>query len=202
MNIFTAGGIILIPIIICALISAFIIIERFVYFHTIEKRDKQLKKDVDIYLTRHDYLTAESSSSSAGTPTGLVLKTAIQSKKLIEADMREVVQNELDSVIPLFEKWTTMLPTIANAAMLLGLLGTVLGNISAFNVLGSSGTILNQEALSEGIAKSLVTTAAGLIVAIPTLIFNSFLNNIIDSKVAELEKFISATLLRLTGRIL
>jgi biopolymer transport protein ExbB len=86
--------------------------------------------------------------------------------------------------------------------MLLGLLGTVLGNISAFNVLGGGGSLLNQEALSLGIARSLVTTAAGLIVAIPTLVFNSFLNSIIDVRIAELEKFISSTLLRLTGRIL
>lgn len=202
MNIFTAGGIILIPIILCGLISAFIIIERFVYFHSIEKRDNQLKKDVDIYLTRHDYLTAETSAAATGTPTGLVLKKAIQSKKLIESDMREVVQNELDSVVNMFERWVTMLPTVANVAMLLGLLGTVIGNISAFNVLGSGGSLLNQETLAEGIAQSLVTTAAGLIVAIPTLIFNSFLNNIIDKRISELEKFISATLLRLTGRIL
>jgi biopolymer transport protein ExbB len=202
MNIFTAGGILLVPILLCGLFSAFIIIERFVYFHSIEKRDNQLKKDVDIYLTKHDYATAETSASAAGTPTGIVLKKAVQSKKLIESDMREVVQNELDSVVPMFERWTTLLPTLANVAMLLGLLGTVLGNISAFNVLGGGGSLLNQEALSLGIARSLVTTAAGLIVAIPTLVFNSFLNSIIDVRIAELEKFISSTLLRLTGRIL
>ncbi len=202
MNIFTAGGVLLIPILLCGLFSAFIIIERFVYFHSIEKRDVQLKKDVDIYLTKHDYSMAETSASSSGTPTGIVLRKAVQSKKLIEADMREVVQNELDSVIPMYERWITLLPTLANVAMLLGLLGTVLGNISAFNVLGGGGSLLNQEALSLGIAQSLVTTAAGLIVAIPTLIFNSFLNNIIDIRISELEKFISATLLRLTGRIL
>lgn len=202
MNIFSAGGIILIPIVLCGLFSAFIVIERFFYFHSIGKRDEQLKKDVDIYLTRHDYTTAESSASASGTPTGLVLKKAIQSKKLIEADMREVVQNEIDSVVPLFERWTNLLPTLANAAMLLGLLGTVIGNITAFNVLGNGGSLVNQETLASGIAQSLISTAAGLIVAIPTLICNSFLNNIIDRRIAELEKFISATLLRLTGRIL
>lgn len=202
MNIFSAGGILLIPIFLCGLISAFIIIERFVYFHRVEKIDVQLKKDVDLYLSRHDYTTAEAAASASGTPTGMVLRKAVQSKKLIEADMREVVQNELDSVVQSYEHLTTMLPTVANAAMLFGLLGTVIGNISAFNVLSGGGSLLNQETLARGIAESLVTTAAGLIVAIPTLVFNSFLNNIIDRRISELEKFISTTLLRLTGRIL
>lgn len=202
MSIFTAGGIVLIPIIICGLIAAFIVVERFVYFRAIDKRDEKFKKDIDIYLTRHDYLSAESASSNADTPTAQVIKKAIQSKKLIEADMREMVQCELDVVVPQFEHWIGFLGTVANAAMLFGLLGTVIGIIEAFGVLGDGGGILNQESLALAIAHALVTTAAGLCVAIPSFVFSSFLEKIVDSKISEMERFVTGTVLRLTGRIL
>lgn len=201
MNIFTVGGIVLIPIILCGLFSAFIIIERFVYFHSIKKRDDKFKKDLDIYLIRHDYISAESASSNADTPTSQVIKKAIQSKKLIEADMREMVQSELDIVVSLFEHWIGFLGTIANTAMLLGLLGTVIGIIQAFGILGT-GAVLNQETLAESISTALITTAAGLCVSIPTLIFSSFLNKIVDRKISEMERFVTSVVLRLTGRIL
>ncbi len=201
MDIFSAGGIFLIPIIVCGLVSAFIIIERFVYFRAIDRRDAELCTNLDRAFARYDYLSAESLCTSAETPMGIVLKKAIQSKKLTESDMREVVQNELDRVVPMFDRWIGFLGTVANVAMLLGLLGTVCGNISAFGVLGATGSMINQEILAEAIAQALVSTAAGLIVAIPTFVASSFLNRASEKRIADMERFVTTILLKLTGRM-
>lgn len=201
MNIFSAGGWLLLPIIACGLASAFIVIERFFYFRATDRRDAELCKSLDLAFSRYDIISAESLCSNADTPLGIVLRKAIQSKKLTEADMREVVQNELDSVVPMYDRWIGFLGTIANAAMLLGLLGTVVGNIRAFGVLGDGGPMLNQEVLAEAIAQSLVTTAAGLIVAIPTFVASGFLNRESERRISEMERFVTMTLLKLTGRL-
>mgnify|MGYP002624039536 CR=1 FL=1 len=202
MDILSAGGLLLLPIIVCGLLSAFIVIERVFYFRAIDRRDEELEKSLDLAFAKYDYVTAETLCTSAETPLGIVLKKAIQSKKkLAEADMREVVQNEMDLVVPMFDRWIGFLSTIANVAMLLGLLGTVIGNIRAFSVLGEGGSLLNQEILAEAIAQSLVTTAAGLIVAIPTFVAFGFLSRASEKRISEMERFVTTILLKLTGRL-
>lgn len=86
------------------------------------------------------------------------------------------------------ERRMNVLDVIIGIAPLLGLLGTVTGIIKSFNILAALEGISQPSALSAGIAEALITTAAGLIIAIPTMAVYSFLNGIIDRNIAEMNK--------------
>ena len=118
-----------------------------------------------------------------------------------EADMREMVQTKMDSVIPQFEHLLTLLGTIANISTLLGLFGTVTGNIRAFGILGGGGSMGDPAVLAGAIAEALMTTAAGLFVAIPSLVFHNFFVNRVNHAITDMQAQVTAALLRLTGRV-
>ena len=126
----------MIPILICGIFATYIIIERLVYFASVQKRDKELRKNLEEVLASNDFSAAETFCTQAGTPLAHVARKAIGCRKLTEDDMREIVQCEIDAVAPQFDHWLTLLSTIANISTLLGLFGTVTGNIKAFGVLG------------------------------------------------------------------
>ena len=89
--------------------------------------------------------------------------------------------------MPLLERYMTSLGTIANISTLLGLLGTVTGNISAFGVLGAGGTMGNPALLAGAISEALITTAGGLLVSIPSLIFYNYFASRINKYAAEMD---------------
>jgi len=199
-NLIKSGGFLMIPIVICGIIATYIIIERCVYFASIKKRDAALKKNLRDALTRRDFSAAEAFCIAAGTPVAQVIRKAIACRSMEERDMREVVQTEMDAVIPSFEHNLTMLGTIANISTLLGLFGTVTGNIKAFGVLGAGGTMGNPAVLAGAIAEALMTTAGGLFVAIPSLVFHNFFINRVNHAITDMQSLVTATLLTLIGR--
>jgi biopolymer transport protein ExbB len=201
-NLLKSGGVLMIPILICGLFATYIIIERCVYFSSIKKRDKELRKNLEESLATGEFQAAEAFCIQAGTPLSQVVRKALGCRKLTEADMREIVQCEMDSVAPQFDHLLTLLSTIANISTLLGLFGTVTGNIKAFGVLGSGGTMGNPAVLASSISEALMTTAAGLFVAIPSLIFSNALSRKADKCVSEMEGTVSKLILRLTGRVM
>lgn len=197
-----SGGILMIPIVLCGLFATYIIIERCVYFSFLKKRDGELKQNLDGALAKNDFTAAEAYCVAAGTPLAQVAKKAVDCRALSESDMREIVQCEMDSVVPQYEHWLTLLGTIANISTLLGLFGTVTGNIKAFGVLGAGGTMGNPAELAGAISEALVTTAGGLFVAIPSLIFHNYLVRTADKRISEMEGTITKVILRLSGRTL
>lgn len=196
-----SGGILILPIVLCGIFATYVIIERCVYYRLIEKRDEAFRKNFDDAIARKDFSAAEAYCISAGTPFAQVAKKAINCRNLSEADMRELVQCELDTVIPQFEHFLTMLGTIANISTLLGLFGTVTGNIKAFGVLGAGGTMGDPAILAGAISEALVTTAAGLFVAIPALIFNNYLVRKSNKLIASMETSVTTLLLKISGRL-
>ena len=201
IDLLKSGGLLMIPIIICGIAATYIIIERCVYFSSLKKRDETLIKNLDDALVRRDYSAAEAFCISAGTPVAQVIKKAIACRSMAEGDMREIVQTKMDSVIPQFEHLLTMLGTIANISTLLGLFGTVTGNIRAFGILGGGGSMGDPAVLAGAIAEALMTTAAGLFVAIPSLVFHNFFVNRVNHAITDMQARVTGALLRLTGRV-
>ena len=201
-NMLKSGGILMIPILVCGIFATYIIIERLVYFASVKKRDRELRKNLEEVLVSGEFSAAEAFCTQTGTPLAQVVKKALDCRKLTEDDMREIVQCEIDAVAPQFDHWLTLLSTIANISTLLGLFGTVTGNIKAFGVLGSGGTMGNPAILASSISEALMTTAAGLFVAIPSLIFSNALSRKADKCVSEMEGTVTKLILRLTGRVM
>ena len=99
--------------------------------------------------------------------------------------------NQANREIPRLERYLSSLGTVANVATLLGLLGTVTGNIQAFGVLGEMGTMGNPAILAGAIAEALVTTAAGLIVSIPAIVFYNYFVAEVNRTITEMEASVS-----------
>ena len=107
---------------------------------------------------------------------------------------------ELDKQIPRLDRFLTSLGTIANVSTLLGLLGTVTGNIQAFGVLGSGQSMGNPALLAGSIAEALVTTAAGLCISIPSVIFHNYFVSKVKKRVSVMEAIASSVVIQVCGR--
>lgn len=196
-----AGGILMLPIVICGIIATFIIIERCFYFYVTKKRDIKLMYDLNNSLSSENYDTATVSCGEADTPTAQVVKKALDCRRWPEQDMKDAVETEMSAVIPRYEHLLTPLGTIANISTLLGLLGTVTGNIKAFGVLGAGGTMGDPALLAGAIGEALVTTVAGLVVSIPSLVFYNYFTSRVNRRVTEMETNVTNIVIKLTGRV-
>ena len=196
-----AGGFFMIPIIVCGIIATFIIIERCIYFINTKKRDDALMTDLNNSLMAGNFDAAAVACTQADTPLSQVLKKAIDCRRYEEKDLRETVEAQMDYVVPKYEHLLTPLGTIANISTLLGLLGTVTGNIKAFGVLGAGGTMGDPTLLAGAIAEALTTTVAGLCVSIPSVIFHNFFVSRVNRRIVEMESRVTEVLLKLSGRV-
>ena len=174
LSVLKSGGIWLIPIIICAVVSIFIIIERIIFYASINKNQDKIVSDIRELVMKGNYDGAKEYCRAVGTPLSAILKKTIELHNLPVSEIREGATNEATLQLPRMERFLSALGTIANISTLLGLLGTVTGNISAFGVLSSGGSMGDPAALASAIAEALVTTAAGLVVSIPSIIFHNF----------------------------
>ncbi len=165
------GGWVLIPIFIASVISVAVSIERFLYW---QKEKRQEEAFLDQFFQRmeaKDPSGARNLLKKASTGISRILARGLDHPTSASKAMEESALKEIQKT----KKNLSALDTIITLAPLLGLLGTILGMISAFNVMAVSGT-QNPMAVTGGVAEALIATAAGLVVAIITLIpYNYFL---------------------------
>ncbi|WP_443737381.1 MULTISPECIES: MotA/TolQ/ExbB proton channel family protein [Treponema] len=197
-----SGGILMIPIILCGIAATYIIIERLLYFKNLRKNDSLLKLQLNAVLLKKDYEAAAALCVACETPFSQVVQKAISVRNLEDKYLKEIVETEMETVIPQYEHCLTLLGTIANISTLLGLFGTVTGNIKAFGVLGAGASMGNPAVLAGAIAEALVTTAAGLFVAIPSMIFSNYFTRLVNKEIVILESSVTEVVLKLTGHLL
>ncbi len=123
------------------------------------------------------------------------MKVGLEYKDHSEERIKDAIVSAANLEIPRLERYLSALGTIANIATLLGLLGTVTGNIRSFGVLGSMGAVGDPSLLAKGIAEALLTTAAGLIVSIPTIVFYNYLVNRVNHTIIRLENRVTEMVL-------
>lgn len=196
-----SGGILMIPILVCGLVATYIIIERLIYFYSIKKKDKLLKENLREAFESENFSGAEAFCKAAATPFAEVVEKIIKMRYLDQKLIEEVAEAQMERVIPKMEHFLTMLTTIANISTLLGLFGTVTGNIKAFGVLGEGASMGNPAILAGAIAEALVTTAAGLFVAIPSTIFSNYFNRKVNKEIVLMETDVTEIILQLSKRI-
>lgn len=192
----------MIPIILCGIAATYIIIERLLYFKNLRKNDSLLKLQLNTVLLKKDYEAAMALCVACETPFSQVVQKAISVRNLEDKYLKEIVETEMEVVIPQYEHCLTLLGTIANISTLLGLFGTVTGNIKAFGVLGAGASMGNPAVLAGAIAEALVTTAAGLFVAIPSMIFSNYFTRLVNKETVILESSVTEVVLKLTGHLL
>jgi biopolymer transport protein ExbB len=194
------GGPVMIFIGLCALAAAIIIIERFLYFFSITKEYSVLVPELKKLLGKRKFDEAETLCKTESSPLAKLVKIALESLHRGEKSLNETVHFAASREIPRIERFIAALGTIANVSTLLGLLGTVSGNIQAFGILADSGVMGNPSLLAGAIAEALITTAAGLIVSIPTTIFHNYFVSKANGLISETESSIGELLLLMTEK--
>ncbi len=199
LSVLISGGPVMLPIAVCAILATIIIIERLMFYKEIRKGQKDLLPRIRTSMERGRFLEAEAICDTIESPLARLLKTGISYREYPEAAVKEAVMNQANREVPRLERYLSSLGTIANIATLLGLLGTVTGNIQAFGVLGDMGTMGNPAVLAGSIAQALVTTASGLVVSIPAIVFYNYFIAEVNRMVTEMESSVSDLVILLSA---
>ena len=182
-----AGGFLIWPILLCSVIALAIVIERFSSLKTksvapaalTEKVGKLLKKGALDSKTIHEI--------EEHSPLGKVLAAGLKNPNQHRVVVKEAVEEAGRHVVHDLEKHLQTLGTIAAITPLLGLLGTVIGMIKVFSAITTFG-VGDPQALAEGISEALVTTAAGLSVGIPSLMFHRYFRGKVNELTVDMEQ--------------
>lgn len=187
LEIISSGGWVMLPISLCSIISLAIIGERIWFLRFSKVAPKNLAYQIAT-LHRQNALNEETIDKLRfSSPLGRILATAVTNRHYQRDLMKESVEETARQVSLDLERFLNTLGTIAAITPLLGLLGTVLGMIKVFNVITSVG-VGDATLLAGGISEALITTAAGLTVAIPTLMFYRFFRQKVDELLIYMEE--------------
>lgn len=181
-----AGGWLMIPLLLCSVVAAAIIAERLWSLRRSQIIPVGLLTRV-WDMRKSNQLTAESLAQiQEGSPMGRILAAGLVNARFGRQIMKERIEDVASHVVHDMERFMNTLGTIAAIAPLLGLLGTVIGMIKVFSAIvvhGSGDTAV----LAGGISQALITTAAGLIIAIPSLFGHRYLSRYIEELTVEME---------------
>lgn len=182
-----AGGWLIVPIIICSVLSVVIVVER---FWSLQKNRVMPRFLVTRILNWHkkNELTPENIRAvRAGSPLGRMLTAGLMSRHVNRNAMMQNIEQAGRHEVHDLERYLNSLGTIAAITPLLGLLGSVVGLMEVFNSMTSQG-IGNPQALGSGISQIMIATAAGLAVAIPSLTFYRYFQRRVDELAMGMEQ--------------
>ena len=187
IDLLKAGGWIMFPILLCSVAAFVICIERSWTLRRTRITPKHLVAQVWGWIKNNQLDRARLKKLKASSPLGEILAAGLVNHAHGRSTMKESIHEAGRLIVINLEKYLNTLGTIAQITPLLGLLGTVIGMIRVFTVITVQGTG-DSGALAHGISEALITTATGLIIAIPTLIFHRHFERRVDELVAEMER--------------
>ena len=188
-----AGGWPMIPLLLLAVLALAIVVERFWTLRRKEVLPPGLGEEVRSWAARGQLDPAHIESLRRNSPLGALLAAALDARHRPREQIRERLEDTGRHLVHRMEKHLNALGTIASAGPLLGLLGTVVGMIQMFlGILDHGIGDVNQ--LAGGIGKALVCTAAGMVVAIPALMFHRYFRGRIAGYAIEMEEQATALL--------
>lgn len=182
------GGLLMWPILVCSVIAVAVFAERLFYLHRATIHVGEFLQGLSNLIARRNF--AEALHEAAGTPgpVARVIHAAIVRHEAPRDELREIVQEAGQLEVPKLERFLSVLGTIAFLTPLLGLLGTVAGMIDAFGLIASQGGAATVTELSGAVYKSLLSTAAGLVVATPAFVGYSYLSARVNTIMHEMER--------------
>jgi biopolymer transport protein ExbB len=187
LEIAKSGGWLMWPIILCSVISAAIILERFWSLQQRRVLPPHLTRQVWDWVSKNQLNHKHIQSLHEGSPLGEILAAGLSNRHRERVVMKESIEDTGRHVVYELERYLNTLGTIAAISPLLGLLGTVIGMVKVFAAITAHG-VGDPTVLAGGISEALITTAAGLSVAIPSLIGYRYLRGRVDALVLQMEK--------------
>lgn len=190
VNIMQKGGVLMYPIVLLSVIALAIFLERLVMLRTGRYVPKDFTDRLTDALAKKDNETARTMCKENGSPLAVIAGDLLANLHLPLSRLMETVEESGRYQAKKLERYLPTLQAIATIAPMLGFLGTVFGMIKTFMALSTYGAG-NAQPLAEGIAEALLTTAAGLCVAIPTMAFYYFIRFRSERVTIDLEKAVS-----------
>lgn len=183
------GGPTIYPLLACSVIVLAVVLERLIYFRRVKSNNFRMFKKIELLLVEGELTKAAHELKNERGPVARIIAAGLahygQERRLVEEHIRVAGDHEIHKL----EKNLPILDVVATISQLLGLLGTVLGIISSFNILGATSGIAAPAQLSVGIAAALISTAVGLIIAIPALLCYSYFVSVVDYNAKEMNKW-------------
>jgi biopolymer transport protein ExbB len=183
------GGPVMIPIIALSIIGLAIILERFWTLWKIRINFQQFAHEIFLILERGHFQKAIERCEDIKHPIGEVFKLGILNRTLKREELEAMMEREGDEQIQYLERYLGALLIIVGVEPMLGFLGTIIGLIKAFMTWEQLGANITVSALASGIYQAMITTAAGLIVAIPAFIFYHLIVGRIKSHAQEISYY-------------
>lgn len=190
-RVFLAGGPVMWPILISSVWAMAIIIDKLLFLRRIRIDADKFLKGILERIRQQKIKEAVSACDETTSPIGQILKAGILKHGRARQEIKEAIEDASLYEIPVLEKNLSALATIAHVSPLLGLLGTVTGMVTCFNTIQLKATSTHPVSpgdLAGGIWEALLTTVAGLIVAIPAFISYNYLVSRVNQIILEMER--------------
>jgi len=191
LSIIQAAGWPIWPLLICSIAALALVIERFTNLRTVRVAPSRLLDEVisvtRAHLPASDVVNKLHDNSVLGTVLAAGLRAVIADPRITEAALRNAFESAGRAAVHRLERYLNALGTIASAAPLLGLMGTVIGMIEIFGSQSPTGGN-NPVMLAHGISIALYNTAFGLMIAIPALMFYRYFRGLVDTYTLDLEQ--------------
>lgn len=182
------GGPLMWLLLFCSVLAGALFLERALYFHQISLRVGEFLSGLSNLIRHQRWAEAQMECASVSTPVTRVLHAAVLRHGATREELKAVVQEAGQLEVPKLERRLGMLAAIGLTAPLLGLLGTVIGMIDVFGNIASQSGFGTSSDIASGIYQSLLTTAAGLIVSVPSALAYAFLSAKINALMHDMER--------------
>lgn len=190
IELFLAGGVVMFPLLVFSIVAIALIIERIVFWVRVNRRQKRVVRDV-LRTYQHDFDAALLKlKQNADLPIARIFLEALEVNHFPPHAFRLTLEGATQAELPSLRRFNTVFDTIVTLSPLLGLLGTVTGLIRSFASL-NLGSVGSESALqvTGGISEALISTAAGLIVAVFTLLFANVFRGFYRRQIAAIREY-------------
>lgn len=188
---FRTGGIWMYVILATSIVAIAVTIERFIYlfFKYSVNAEPFMAQIQKLVMANNIDRAIKLCNAQPAAALPRVIKAGLTRANKGEVEIQNAIEEATLEVVPMVQKRTPILQPLANIATLLGLLGTIIGLIEAFRALEKATPETRQQLLAKGIGLAMSTTAFGLIVAIPTLIFHMILSSMTKKILDEIDMY-------------
>ena len=189
-SLWTAGGIVSIPLFCFSLLAVALIIERIVFWTKLRRKQRKVVREVLSLYRSNNFAAIQKLRKNAELPIARIFLAAIELEDSTPEEFRLALESATQGELPTLRRFSTLFRTIIAASPLLGLLGTILGLIRSFSSM-EIGNLANSNTagVTGGIGEALVSTVMGLVVAIFTLLFANAFRALYLRQLASIQEY-------------
>jgi biopolymer transport protein ExbB len=188
LNYFLRGGIMMYPLFLASVLALAIIINKFQVLSRARTNERELMDRIKGLVNQKRVEQAAAVCNNSKGPVASILKAGLTEYGKGQKAIEDAFEAQASEEVPLLESYMPALATIAAVSTLMGFTGTVIGMIRAFDSIAAASAT-SPAIVASGISEALITTATGLLIAIPTLLFYRYFVHRVDRFVSEIERY-------------